>query len=160
VPQVRCINADGEMVGIIPTQQAQRMAQEQGLDLVEISPTAEPPVCRIMDFGKYRYQENLKEKEARKNQHKQVIKEMKFHPNVGEHDYETKLNHIKDFLEKGFKVKLSLAFRGRENAHREIGFELFNRVIKDTAEIGVVEMTPRMMGRTILAMLGARPTKR
>lgn len=148
------------MVGIIPTQQAQRMAQEQGLDLVEISPTAEPPVCRIMDFGKYRYQENLKEKEARKNQHKQVIKEMKFHPNVGDHDYETKLNHIKDFLEKGFKVKLSLAFRGRENAHRELGFELFNRVIKDTEEIGVVEMTPRMMGRTILAMLGARPTKR
>lgn len=148
------------MIGIIPTQQAQRMAQEQGLDLVEISPTAEPPVCRIMDFGKFRYQENLKEKEARKNQHKQVIKEMKFHPNVGDHDYETKINHIKGFLEKGFKVKISLAFRGRENAHRELGFELINRVIKDTGDVGVVETTPRMMGRTIIAMLGCRAVKR
>jgi translation initiation factor IF-3 len=160
VSQVRCINDDGTMIGIIPTQQAQRMAQEQGLDLVEISPTAEPPVCRIMDFGKFRYQENLKEKEARKNQHKQVIKEMKFHPNVGDHDYETKINHIKGFLEKGFKVKISLAFRGRENAHRELGFELINRVIKDTGDVGVVETTPRMMGRTIIAMLGCRAVKR
>ncbi len=157
---MRCINDDGTMIGIIPTQQAQRMAQEQGLDLVEISPTAEPPVCRIMDFGKFRYQENLKEKEARKNQHKQVIKEMKFHPNVGDHDYETKINHIKGFLEKGFKVKISLAFRGRENAHRELGFELINRVIKDTGDVGVVETTPRMMGRTIIAMLGCRAVKR
>lgn len=136
------------------------MAQEQGLDLVEISPTAEPPVCRIMDFGKYRYQENVKEKDARKNQHKQVIKEMKFHPNVGDHDYQTKINHIKEFLAKGHKVKLSLAFRGRENAHRELGFALITRVMKDTEDVSVVETTPRMMGRTILAMLGCKPVKR
>jgi translation initiation factor IF-3 len=147
------------MLGVISTQDALRMAQEQQLDLVEISPNADPPVCRIMDFGKFRYQESLKDKEARRHQHRQVVKEMKFHANVGEHDFQTKLAHIKDFLTKGHKVKVSLVFRGRENVHREIGFEVVNRVIKECEGICTVDMTPRMMGRMLIAMLGGKAPK-
>jgi translation initiation factor IF-3 len=147
------------MLGVISTQDALRMAQEQQLDLVEISPNADPPVCRIMDFGKFRYQESLKDKEARRHQHRQVVKEMKFHANVGEHDFQTKLAHIKDFLTKGHKVKVSLVFRGRENVHREIGFEVVNRVIKECEGVCTVDMTPRMMGRMLIAMLGGKAPK-
>lgn len=159
MPQVRCLDAAGNMLGVIATQDAIRMAQEQHLDLVEISPNADPPVCRIMDFGKFRYQESLKDKESRRHQHRQVVKEVKFHANVGEHDFQTKLNHIKDFLTKGHKVKLSLVFRGRENVHREIGFEVVNRVIKECEGICTVDMTPRMMGRMLIAMLGGKAPK-
>ena len=159
MPQVRCLDAAGNMLGVISTQDALRMAQEQQLDLVEISPNADPPVCRIMDFGKFRYQESLKDKEARRHQHRQVVKEMKFHANVGEHDFQTKLAHIKDFLTKGHKVKVSLVFRGRENVHREIGFEVVNRVIKECEGVCTVDMTPRMMGRMLIAMLGGKAPK-
>lgn len=159
MPQIRCLDSAGNMIGVIATQEALRMAQEQQLDLVEISPNADPPVCRIMDFGKFRYQESLKDKEARRHQHRQVVKEVKFHANVGEHDYETKVNHIKDFLSKGHKVKVSLVFRGRENAHRELGFAVVNRVIKDCEAICTVDMTPRMMGRMLIAMLGGKAPK-
>jgi translation initiation factor IF-3 len=148
------------MIGVVATQDAMRMAQEQQLDLVEISPNAEPPVCRIMDFGKYRYQESQKEKEARRHQHRQVVKEMKFHANVGEHDYQTKLGHIREFLSKGHKVKLSLMFRGRENVHRELGMEVIHRVLKDVEDIASVDMTPRIMGRMVIALIGGRAPKR
>ena len=147
------------MIGVLATQEALRMAQDRQLDLVEISPNADPPVCRIMDFGKYRYQEGQKEKEARRHQHRQVVKEMKFHANVGDHDYQTKLGHIREFLTKGHKVKLSLMFRGRENAHREIGMEVINRVIKEVEDVAVVDMTPRIMGRTVIALIGGRAPK-
>jgi translation initiation factor IF-3 len=147
------------MLGVISTQDALRMAQEQQLDLVEISPNADPPVCRIMDFGKFRYQESLKDKESRRHQHRQVVKEIKFHANVGEHDFQTKLGHIRDFLSKGHKVKVSLVFRGRENVHREIGFEVVNRVIKECDGICTVDMTPRMMGRMLIALLGGKAPK-
>jgi translation initiation factor IF-3 len=130
-----------------------KLAVDQGLDLVEISPNAVPPVCKVMDFGKFMYEEQRKKKMARKHQHSQVVKEIKFHANVAEHDYQTKMNHIKEFLQDGNKVKISLTFRGRENAHREFGFELMSRVLKDSAEYCVVEMTPRMMGRSIIAMI-------
>lgn len=156
---MRCLDAAGNMLGVLATADAVRMAQEQQLDLVEISPNAEPPVCRIMDFGKFRYQESLKEKEARKNQHRQVVKEIKFHANVGEHDFQTKLGHIKGFLTDGHKVKVSLVFRGRENVHREIGFQVVNRVIKECEGLCNVEMTPRMMGRMLIAMLGGKASK-
>ena len=157
--RVRCINADGSMAGIIPTREAVKLAQEQGFDLVEISPQADPPVCRIMDFGKYMYRESRKQRLARKHQHGHTVKEVKFHANVAEHDYLTKVNHAKQFLEKGHKVKLSLTFRGRENAHRELGFAVVDRVLKDCEECCVVDMRPRMMGRSIISMLGPRSSK-
>lgn len=153
------MDADGNMIGVIPTRDALRMAQQRELDLVEVSPKADPPVCRIMDFGKFRYIESLKERDARKNQLRRQVKEIKFHANVGDHDYQTKLNHAREFLEKGHKVKLSLQFRGRENAHRELGFEVLQRVIKDLEEVIVVEMAPKLIGRSLVAMLGARTSK-
>ena len=158
---VRCINSDGNMVGVIATRDALRLAEEQGLDLVEVSPNAEPPVCRIMDFGKYRYAEEVKKRQARKQTlaHSRAIKEMKFHSNVEPHDYLTKVKHVQDFLDKGHKVKLSLQFRGRENAHRELGLEVVRRVIKDCEGMSVVEMEPRMVGRSVVALLGSRPQK-
>jgi len=161
VPSVRCVKEDGSMIGVISTREAMKLAVDAGLDLVEVSPNAEPPVCRIMDFGKYRYNESIKRKQARKQSmvHKRVVKEVKFHANVAEHDYETKVNHTRKFLEKGHKVKLSLQFRGRENAHRELGFEVINRVLKDCEELAMVEMEPRLMGRQIVALIGKKSAK-
>ena len=153
------MNADGSMVGVISTREAMRMAQDQGLDLVEISPQADPPVCRIMDFGKFRYEESIKEKEARKKQHKRALKEIKFHANVAEHDYQTKLKKARGFLEKGHKVKVSLMFRGRENAHRELGFDVINRALKDCEDICVVDMAPKLTGRNLVAMMGIKSKK-
>jgi translation initiation factor IF-3 len=147
------------MVGVVATRDAMRLAQQQGLDLVEVAPTAVPPVCRIMDFGKYRYEENMKRKRARKHQHSRSVKEIKFHANVGEHDYRTKVEHARGFLERGHKVKLSLTFRGRENVHRELGFEVIQRAVRDCEELAVVDMAPRLIGRSIVCMLGARPAK-
>jgi translation initiation factor IF-3 len=141
------------MLGIIPTSEALKLAFANGLDLVEISPTANPPVCRIMSFGKFKYEESRKEKLARKQQASAVVKEMKFHSNVEEHDYQTKLRHIHEFLEKGYRVKASLMFRGRENEHREIGFELFQRLIKDCEPLGVAEVPPKLFGNILILLL-------
>lgn len=135
------------------------MARQQGLDLVEISPTADPPVCRVMDFGKYRYDESRKRRLARKHQHAHVVKEIKFHVNVAEHDYLTKLGHVRAFLAKGHKVKLTLTFRGRENAHRELGVQLMARVLKDCADVSVVDSAPKMMGYSLIGMVGPRAAK-
>ena len=157
---MRCVNADGSMAGIMKTSDALALATKQNLDLVEVSPSARPPVCRIMDYGKYQYEVNRKMRSQRKAQHNQIVKEVKFHANVEEHDYQTKLNHIRGFLEKGHKIKLSLMFRGRENAHRELGFDLINRVIKETDEVAQVDMTPRMLGRSIVALMSARSKKK
>ena len=158
---MRCINADGSMVGIVSTRDALRLAQDQGLDLVEISPNADPPVCRIMDFGKFRYEESQKKRHARQQAmaHNKPIKEMKFHANVEEHDYSTKVRHVREFLASGHKVKLTLQFRGRENAHRELGMQVVARVLKDCDDLSVVEMSPRLMGRMIVAMLGVKVGK-
>lgn len=147
------------MVGVMPTCDARLLAERHGLDLVELSPNADPPVCRIMDFGKYRYDESRKLKDAKKKQQNHQVKEVKFHANVAEHDYETKLNHICNFLEKGHKVKVSLTFRGRENAHRDLGFELMKRVMEESAEHASVDMQPKMVGRSIVAMLSPRSAK-
>lgn len=144
------------MLGVVQTRDAMRMAGEQGLDLVEISPNAVPPVCRIMDFGKFMYEEQRKKKMARKKQSSQVVKEMKFHANTAEHDYQTKMGHIKDFLDKGYKVKLILTFRGRENAHKELGIELMNRVIKDTEGLCTIDQMPKVLGRIIIAMISGK----
>ncbi len=149
------------MAGVMPTRDAFKMAQEQGLDLVEISPNADPPVCRIMDFGKFRYDEGIKRKASRKQArtHNRSLKEIKFHVNVADHDYETKVNHARKFLEKGHKVKLSLQFRGRENAHRDLGMELMKRVVLSLEDISVVDSPPRIVGRSIIAMVGSKSRK-
>ena len=150
---MRCIDADGKMLGVIPTQQAKGLASQCQLDLVEVSPNADPPVCRIMDYGKYRYEEQRKERLAKKRQHNLSLKEIKFHANVEEHDYQTKLGHIREFLGKGHKVKISLFFRGRENAHRDLGFQVIERVTKDCEPIATVESRPRLIGRGIFGVL-------
>lgn len=141
------------MIGIVPTYQAKSLAQEAGLDLVEISPNAEPPVCRIMDFGKFRYEERRKEKLARKHHHAAMMKEIKFHSNVGEHDYKTKVRHIREFVQKGHRVKVSLYFRGRENVHRELGFEVIKRALKDCDDLCNVEAAPKLLGNSIISVL-------
>lgn len=156
---VRVIAADGSQLGIIPTADALAAARQATLDLVEVAPQERPPVCRIMDFGKYRYDESVRKKQARKHAQRHALKEIKFHSNVAEHDYATKVGHVRRFLEKGHKVKVSLQFRGRENAHRELGFELVNRVLNECEDIGAVDMQPRLMGRMIVAMLGAKAGK-
>jgi len=132
------------------------MAFAAGLDLVEISPAANPPVCRIMNFGKFKYEESRKEKMARKQQAGSIVKEMKFHANVEEHDYQTKLRHIREFLQKGYRIKASLMFRGRENEHREIGFELFKRLIKDCEPDGVCESQPRLLGNNLFLLINTQ----
>ena len=155
-PQIRLLDAAGNMVGVVSISEAMVKAREAGLDLVEISANAEPPVCRLMDYGKFKYEQSRKERESRRKQHSADMKEMKFHANVGDHDYQTKVNHIRDFLAKGQKVKVSLYFRGRENAHREIGFEVINRVLKDCESVCHVDMTPKLIGNSIVTILGGR----
>ena len=147
------------MLGVMTTRDAQRLADNQGLDLVEVSPNAEPPVCKIMDFGKFRYEESIKRKVARKNQKTTLIKEVKFHASVDTNDLGHKLRQIKEFLADGHKVKVTLQYRGRENAHKELGMEVVNRVIQDCAAEAIVEQTPRLIGRTLGCMLAAKPAK-
>ena len=157
MPQVRCIGADGQQIGVIATPDAMRMAENLRLDLVEISPNANPPVCRIMDYGKFKYEESRKEKIARKNQANVIFKEVKFHANVDEHDYQTKLKRIIGFMQKGYRVKTSLYFRGRENEHREIGFDLFKRLETDVSGQGAIETPSRLFGNNLVMIL--RPAK-
>ncbi len=147
------------MLGVMSTVDARKRASEKGLDLVEISPNAKPPVCRIMDYGKYQYEESRKQRAARKRQHSLSLKEIKFHVNVDDHDYETKLNHIKGFLSKGHKVKVSLFFRGRENAHRDLGFKLMDRVRESCKDIAGTDVAPRMVGRGIFMILAVQNPK-
>jgi translation initiation factor IF-3 len=147
------------MIGVITLGEALQRAEQLGLDVVEISPNADPPVCRIMDFGKFKYEQSRKEREARKHQHSADMKEMKFHANVAEHDFHTKVTHIRGFLEKGMKVKASLFFRGRENAHRELGFEVMKRVLKECDDLAAVDMSPKLMGSSIVMVIGPRSGK-
>lgn len=160
VPEIRCIDENGEQLGVIPTRKALVLAHEAGLDLVEIGATSKPPVCRIMDHGKYKYEQDKKKKEQKKRQVNTKLKEVKFHVNVGDHDYQTKLRHAFEFLEQGNRVKFSLMFRGRENAHRELGFELMKRVTADIAEVATVEQAPRLQGRNIFMMVVPKKDKK
>ena len=153
------LGPDGAMLGIMATRDAQRVADQQGLDLVEISPNADPPVCKIMDFGKFRYEESIKRKQARKTQVRQQIKEVKFHASVDEHDLQTKLRHIREFLADGDKVKVTLQYRGRENAHKELGMEVVSRVIKECEALAIVEQQPKLLGRLLGCLLAPRPPK-
>ena len=158
MPEIRVIDPNGEQLGIMKTGEALRLSDSYGLDLVEISPTAKPPLCRIMDFGKYKYDQEKKKKEQKKHQVQTKLKEVKFRVNVGDHDYDTKMRNLRKFIEHGDRVKISLMFRGRENAHREIGFEVMQRVIKDTVDITTVDQSPRLNGRFINAILVPKKT--
>ncbi|PID35886.1 MAG: translation initiation factor IF-3 [Rhodobacterales bacterium] len=153
-PEVRLIGADGENVGVVSPDKARALAAEAELDLVEISPNANPPVCKIMDFGKFKYEQQKRESEARKKQKTIEIKEVKFRPNTDTHDYDVKMRNVVKFLEKGDKVKVTLRFRGREMAHQNLGRELLLRVAEDTKEIGKVENMPKMEGRQMIMMIG------
>ncbi|WP_245820493.1 translation initiation factor IF-3 [Flavimaricola marinus] len=155
--EIRLIGAEGENVGVVTPEKALSLAEEAGLDLVEISPNATPPVCKIMDYGKYKYETQKKEAEARKNQKIIEIKEVKFRPNTDIHDYGVKMRSVFKFLENGDKVKVTLRFRGREMAHQELGRQLLERVAEDITEVGKVENMPRLEGRQMVMMIG--PTK-
>jgi translation initiation factor IF-3 len=151
--EIRVIGPDGEQLGIMTPQDATRKAREQDLDLVEISATAVPPVCRIMDYGKFLYEQEKKERAAKKNQKQIVLKEVKFSVNVDEHDYVTKRNHVFRFLNDGDKVKASLRFKGREMAHQNLGRRVLERLVNEVGDKGIVEFRPRMEGNTVHVIL-------
>ena len=152
-PELRLIDEDGENVGLVTPQRAMIMAEEAGLDLVEISPNANPPVCKIMDFGKFKYETQKKEAEARKKQKVIEIKEVKFRPNTDTHDYEVKMRNVYKFIENGDKVKITMRFRGREMAHQQIGMELLKRVESDLETMANVEQFPTLEGRQLVMMM-------
>ncbi len=154
--EIRVIDDEGKQLGIMPPQEALAVARQRQLDLVEVSPTAQPQVCRIMDYGKYQYQMEKKAREARKHQKNIVIKEIKFFPNCDDHDYEFKKNNIVRFLGEGDKVKAMVRFRGREITHKEIGFALINRLLADVDAAAQVEFRPRMEGNTLTAILAPK----
>lgn len=154
--EVRLINQMGEQVGIVPLKDALRMAQEVNLDLVNIAPQATPPVCRIMDYGKYKFEQGKKEKEARKKQKVITVKEVRFSPTIEEHDFNTKLRHVIGFLEKGDKVKCSLRFKGRQIAHTDIGQSVMKRIMEATQDIATIEKKPLMEGRSMIMILAPK----
>ncbi len=153
-PEIRLIGAEGENLGVQTPARAMEMAEEAGLDLVEISPNAKPPVCKIMDFGKFKYEQQKRESEARKKQKTIEVKEVKFRPGTDTHDYDVKMRNVLKFLEGGDKVKITLRFRGREMAHQNLGRELLERVSEDVKEVGKVENMPKMEGRQMVMMIG------
>lgn len=156
-PKVRVIGVDGSQFGIFDNEAAQRIAEDQNLDLVEIAPNADPPVCRIMDYGKFKYEQDVKAKKARKNQTKIEVKEMKFRPKIDVGDYETKKGHVLRFLSKGNKVKITIMFRGREMAHPEQGLTILERLADDLKDLAVVEQQPKMEGRNMHMMVAPLP---
>jgi translation initiation factor IF-3 len=147
VPEVRVINNDGEQLGVMATDKAIEIAEEQGLDLVEVSPTASPPVCRIVDYGKYKYEKNKRLRQSKKKQHTIHVKEIKLRPKTEEHDYQFKKKHAEEFLAKLFKVKFTVIFRGRELDHKDMGARILNRIKEDLAHVGVVERPAQFEGR-------------
>jgi translation initiation factor IF-3 len=159
VPEVRLVGPNGETVGIVPTDQALKLAQEADLDLVEVAPTARPPVCKLMDYGKFKYENAQKAREARRNQTNTVIKEMKLRPKIDQHDYETKKGHVVRFLNQGDKVKITIMFRGREQHRPELGFRLLQRLAEDVTDLGFVETTPKQDGRNMTMVLGPHKKK-
>jgi translation initiation factor IF-3 len=156
VPKVRVIDDEGENLGVMYTREAIEQANEKGLNLVEVSPNADPPVCKFLDVGKYRYEAQKKANLARKSQKTQDIKEVKMRPNIDTHDYEVKMRNVNKFIENGDKVKITLRFRGREMAHQHLGMDLLKRVQDDVAEVAKVEAFPRLEGRQMLMVLAPK----
>ena len=153
VPEVRLIDDAGKQLGIYPTREALRMAEDQGLDLVEIAPNATPPVCRLLDYGKFMYEKVRREREARKAQKQVDIKEIRLRPKIAEHDVMVKIKRAREFLAEGAKVRVRVRFRGREITHKEIATELLKRIAEDMSDIAVVEQRPQMEGYTMLMLL-------
>jgi translation initiation factor IF-3 len=158
VPEVRLVGPNGEQVGIVRVEDALRLAAESDLDLVEVAPMAKPPVAKLMDFGKFKYEAAIKEREARKNQVNTVIKEIKFRPKIDPHDYGTKKGHVERFLKAGDKVKVTIMFRGREQSRPELGYRLLQRLAGDIGDLGFVESSPKQDGRNMIMVIG--PTKK
>jgi len=156
IPQVRLIGVDGKQVGIVPTSEAKRMAEEAGMDLVEISPMVSPPVCRIMNFGKFQYEEAKRRQAAKKKQKQIQVKEVKFRPGTDIGDYQVKLRNLIKFLEEGDKAKITLRFRGREMAHQELGLQMLKRLEEDLRDKGVVEQHPRLEGRQMVMIIAPK----
>jgi translation initiation factor IF-3 len=153
ISPVRVVNPEGEQLGILPIERALEIAEEMNLDLVEVAPMARPPVCRIMDYGKFKYEEQRKTREARKKQQHVQIKEVKMRPGIEGHDFDFKIRHARRFLEEGNKVKLTMMFRGRQMAHPEIGRQVLQRVVEEVSEVGKVESSPSMEGRSMTMVL-------
>jgi translation initiation factor IF-3 len=153
ISPVRVIDPEGEQIGILPIEKALEAAEELGLDLVEVAPMARPPVCRIMDYGKFRYEEQRKAREARKKQHRVELKEVKLRPGIEDHDFDFKARHARRFLEEGNKVKVTMMFRGRQMAHPEIGREVLERMVAEVADVGKVESHPTMEARSMTMVL-------
>ncbi len=158
VPEVRLIGVDGEQVGVMKTQDALRYAQDRELDLVEVAPDARPPVCRVLDYSKYKYEKGQREKQARKHQQQITVREIKFRPKIAEHDYATKKGHVTRFLNHRDKVKVTIMFRGREVAHPERGEVILNRLAEELQELAIVEQRPHQDGRNMTMMLGPSKT--
>ncbi|MEU7004395.1 translation initiation factor IF-3 [Nonomuraea sp. NPDC046570] len=159
VPEVRLVGPNGEQVGIVSIHDALKLAQESDLDLVEVAATARPPVCKLMDYGKFKYESAMKAREARKNQAHTIIKEIKLRPKIDPHDYETKKGHVVRFLKAGDKVKVTIMFRGREQSRPELGFRLLQRLAQDVTELGFVESQPKQDGRNMIMVIGPHKKK-
>jgi translation initiation factor IF-3 len=151
--EVRLVGPEGEQVGIVPIERALQLAADVDLDLVEVAPMARPPVCKLMDFGKFKYESALKAREARRNQQQTIIKEMKLRPKIDQHDYETKKGHVVRFLKAGDKVKVTIMFRGREQSRPELGYRLLRRLEEEVSELGFVEAAPKQDGRNMIMVL-------
>lgn len=154
--KVRVVNADGEMVGVISKEEGIEIAFEAGLDLVEVSPNADPPVCKVLDYGKYKYEAQKKANEARKKQKVIDVKEIKMRPGIDEHDYQVKMRSVRRFLDEGDKVKMTIRFRGREMAHQELGMKVLNRVREDVDELAKVEQFPKSEGRLMTMVIAPK----
>ncbi len=156
VNSVRLVDADGEQVGVVPTRDAQKRAFDAGLDLVEVSPNAEPPVCKIMDYGRFRFETQKKKNEARKKQKIVELKELKVRPNIDTHDYDVKMRAAEKFISAGDKVKVTMRFRGREITHQEVGLEVLRRIENDLIEVAKTELHPKMEGRQMIMILAPK----
>jgi translation initiation factor IF-3 len=159
VPEVRLVGPNGEQVGIVAINDALRLAQESDLDLVEVAPTARPPVAKLMDYGKFKYESALKARESRKHQAQTVIKEIKLRPKIDPHDYGTKKGHVERFLRQGDKVKVTIMFRGREQSRPDLGYRLLQRLAGDVEELGFVEAQPKQDGRNMIMVIGPHKRK-
>ena len=155
---MRLVGPDGAQIGIVSIQDALRRAQDMDLDLVEVAPQAQPPVCRIMDYGKFKYERDIRQKEARKKQARIEVKEIKFRPKIDPHDYATKKGHVERFLRAGARVKVTIMFRGREMAHTELGRKILDRLVEDLKQVAQVEAYPKLDGRNMVMVIA--PTKR
>jgi translation initiation factor IF-3 len=156
VRSIRLVGADGEMIGVVTLREGLQMAEDSGLDLVEVSPNADPPVCKILDFGKFKYEDQKKKNAARKKQKVIEVKEVKLRPNIDDHDYDVKMRSMRKFLEEGDKVKVTLRFRGRELAHQDLGMRVLERVRDDLEDLGKVEQIPKMEGRQMVMVISAK----